>query len=96
MIWGGESSYSLYLLHFFVLHEFGQRLLPQSTPLAVRAIGMICLMAAAIVFARASYVLFEKPALKVVRRALSPRRSKSSLTPASLHTQGTLDEKPAE
>jgi peptidoglycan/LPS O-acetylase OafA/YrhL len=89
MVWGGEASYSLYLLHEWVL-QFSVRLLRHvHHPVAVIgwALGT---GAVAIVFARASYVLYERPAMLFVRnrgRELLKLRAAASTRSMAGHSQ---------
>ncbi len=67
----GEASYSLYLLHWYTMHQW---VAPYAYPLGER--GRIFMfaggMAASIVLARVVYLLFEKPALRWLRRNFKP------------------------
>jgi peptidoglycan/LPS O-acetylase OafA/YrhL len=66
MVFGGEASYSLYLLHYWVLHTETQ---PRVASLGygARVFWLIVAMAAAILLSRAVYVLFERPAMRFFR-----------------------------
>jgi peptidoglycan/LPS O-acetylase OafA/YrhL len=62
----GNASYSLYLLHYFFLHDYGQRLVvgfPQLSRWAIFAAMMLVSFAAACV----SYQLIERPAIRWIR-----------------------------
>jgi len=70
MVLGGEASYSLYLLQYWVMHELGHRL-ADGWPTAIRLLIFLALLPVAFIFALLSYRLFERPAMKIVRRLLS-------------------------
>ena len=61
----GVASYSLYVWHIPVIHAFdgGRGLMPHGFPVVAAAIVPVCLAAAA-----ASYVVVERPALRLRRR----------------------------
>ena len=73
MVWGGEASYSLYLLHYWVLHVVT---LPYIAALGVVARGfwLIVSMAAAVLLSRVTFVFLERPAMRLVRNLSLPRR----------------------
>jgi peptidoglycan/LPS O-acetylase OafA/YrhL len=73
MVRGGEASYSLYLLHYWVMHDLGHRL-ADPRPVGIRAVLFVVLMAAAVAVAQVSYRFFEKPTTRLVRKALSAPR----------------------
>jgi peptidoglycan/LPS O-acetylase OafA/YrhL len=71
MVRGGQASYSLYLLHYWVMHDIGHKLAdPQ--PVAVRAIIFLVLMVVAVAVSQISYRFFERPATRFTRKLLSP------------------------
>jgi peptidoglycan/LPS O-acetylase OafA/YrhL len=70
MVLGGEASYSLYLLQYWVMHGLGHRL-ADGWPTAIRLLIFLGLLPVAVIFALLSYRLFERPAMKIVRRLLS-------------------------
>jgi peptidoglycan/LPS O-acetylase OafA/YrhL len=69
----GEASYSLYLLHWYTMHQW---VAPYAYPLGGG--GRIALffvgMAISVILARVVYLLFEKPALRWLRRNFKPLR----------------------
>lgn len=67
---GGAASYSLYLLHYFVVHTASTRYYYSAPP----AVVMIVSMAIAIIVAQLGYRFFERPAIKWVRRNFRPLR----------------------
>jgi peptidoglycan/LPS O-acetylase OafA/YrhL len=72
MVRGGQASYSLYLLHYWVMHDIGHKLAdPQ--PTAVRAVIFLVLMVVAVAVSQVSYRFFERPATRLTRKLLSPR-----------------------
>lgn len=69
----GNASYSLYLLHYFFLHDYGQRLVvsyPQVSRWAIFLAMMLVSFAAACV----SYQLIERPAIRWIRGHFRPLR----------------------
>ena len=72
MVLGGEASYSLYLLHHWVVHNLGHRY-ADGQPLAVRIVLFVVLMLVAVVIARISYLVYERPMIRIVRRFFSIR-----------------------
>jgi peptidoglycan/LPS O-acetylase OafA/YrhL len=72
MVFGGEASYSLYLLHYWVMHNLGRRL-ADNQPLVIRIVLFLILMLVAVAVARISYVVYERPMIRVVRRFFSIR-----------------------
>jgi peptidoglycan/LPS O-acetylase OafA/YrhL len=72
MVFGGEASYSLYLLHYWVMHNLGRRL-ADNQPLLTRLALFVILMLVAVAVARISYVVYERPMIRVVRRFFSVR-----------------------
>jgi peptidoglycan/LPS O-acetylase OafA/YrhL len=72
MVFGGEASYSLYLLHYWVMHNLGHRL-ADNQPLITRIALFVILMLVAVAVARISYVVYERPMIRIVRRFFSIR-----------------------
>jgi peptidoglycan/LPS O-acetylase OafA/YrhL len=72
MVYGGEASYSLYLLHYWVMHNLGHRF-ADNQPLGIRIILFVVLMLVAVAVARISYLVYERPMIRVVRRFFSVR-----------------------
>jgi peptidoglycan/LPS O-acetylase OafA/YrhL len=72
MVFGGEASYSLYLLHYWVMHNLGHRL-ADNQPLVIRFVLFVVLMLVSVVIARISYLIYERPMIRVVRRFFSIR-----------------------
>jgi peptidoglycan/LPS O-acetylase OafA/YrhL len=72
MVFGGEASYSLYLLHYWVMHDLGHRL-ADNQPLVTRIALFVILMLVAVAIARISYLVYERPMIRVVRRFFSIR-----------------------
>jgi peptidoglycan/LPS O-acetylase OafA/YrhL len=72
MVFGGEASYSLYLLHYWVMHNLGHRL-ADNQPLVTRIVLFVILMVVAVGIARISYMIYERPMIRVVRRFFSIR-----------------------
>jgi peptidoglycan/LPS O-acetylase OafA/YrhL len=72
MVFGGEASYSLYLLHYWVMHNLGHRL-ADNRSLVSRIVLFVVLMLVAVVVARISYLVYERPLIRVVRRFFSVR-----------------------
>jgi len=66
MVLGGEASYSLYLLHYWVLHTVTQPRV-MSFGWYARLFWLIVAMAAAICLSRLVYVFFERPAMRFFR-----------------------------
>jgi peptidoglycan/LPS O-acetylase OafA/YrhL len=73
LVKGGEASYSLYLLHFFTLHQwtapYAFRL---STP--GRVVALLAGMLISLALARVVYLLFEQPSRRWLRRNFKPLR----------------------
>jgi peptidoglycan/LPS O-acetylase OafA/YrhL len=69
----GNASYSLYLLHYLVLHEYGQPLAVRHPDVSRWAI-FLGMMVVAIVVSYISYVLVERPALRWIRANFRPLR----------------------
>jgi peptidoglycan/LPS O-acetylase OafA/YrhL len=72
MVFGGEASYSLYLLHYWVMHNLGHRL-ADNQPLVTRFMLFVILMLVAVAVARISYLIYERPMIRIVRRFFSIR-----------------------
>ncbi len=72
MVFGGEASYSLYLLHYWVMHNLGHRL-ADNRSLVTRIVLFVVLMLVAVIIARISYLVYERPLVRVVRRFFSIR-----------------------
>jgi len=72
MVFGGEASYSLYLLHYWVMHNLGHRF-ADNQPLVTRIALFIILMLVAVAVARISYLFYERPMIRIVRRFFSIR-----------------------
>lgn len=72
MVLGGEASYSLYLLHYWVMHNLGHRL-ADNQPLVTRIVLFVVLMLVAVAVARISYLIYERPMIRIVRRFFSVR-----------------------
>jgi peptidoglycan/LPS O-acetylase OafA/YrhL len=72
MVFGGEASYSLYLLHYWVLHNLGHRY-GDDQPLVIRLVLFVVLMLVAVAVARISYLAYERPMIRLVRRFFSIR-----------------------
>jgi peptidoglycan/LPS O-acetylase OafA/YrhL len=72
MVLGGEASYSLYLLHYWVMHNLGHRL-ADNRSLVTRIALFVVLMLVAVVVARISYLVYERPMIRIVRRFFSIR-----------------------
>jgi len=72
MVYGGEASYSLYLLHYWVMHDLGHRL-ADNRPLVTRIVLFVVLMLVAVAVARVSYLIYERPMIRLVRRIFSIR-----------------------
>jgi peptidoglycan/LPS O-acetylase OafA/YrhL len=72
MVFGGEASYSLYLLHYWVMHNLGHRF-ADNQPLAIRFVLFVILMLVSVAVARISYLIYERPMIRVVRRYFSIR-----------------------
>jgi peptidoglycan/LPS O-acetylase OafA/YrhL len=73
MVRGGQASYSLYLLHYWVMHDIGHRLADRQ-PVEVRVLIFLVLMMVSVAVSQLSYRLFERPATRLTRQLLSPRR----------------------
>jgi peptidoglycan/LPS O-acetylase OafA/YrhL len=69
----GEASYSLYLLHWYVMHQWAA---PYAYPFGRvgRVLMYVAGIAVSIALARVVYLLFEKPALRWLRRNFKPLR----------------------
>jgi len=72
MVLGGEASYSLYLLHYWVMHNLGHSL-ADTQPLVIRFVLFVTLMVVSVAIARLSYLIYERPMIRVVRRFFSIR-----------------------
>ena len=72
MVLGGEASYSLYLLHYWVMHNLGHRF-ADNQPLVTRVVLFVVLMLVSVVVARISYQVYERPMVRIVRRYFSVR-----------------------
>ena len=72
MVMGGEASYSLYLLHYWVMHNLGHRL-ADNRPVLIRSGVFVVLMIASVGIARVSYLIYERPMIRIVRRLFSAR-----------------------
>jgi peptidoglycan/LPS O-acetylase OafA/YrhL len=70
MVLGGEASYSLYLLQYWVMHDLGHRL-ADGWPAFIRFLIFLALLPVAAIVALASYRFFERPATRFVRKLLS-------------------------
>jgi peptidoglycan/LPS O-acetylase OafA/YrhL len=69
----GNASYSLYLLHYFVLHDYGQLLVVRHPDVSRWAI-YIGMMIVALAVSYVSYMVIERPALRWVRANFRPLR----------------------
>ncbi len=69
----GNASYSLYLLHYFILHDYGQLLVVRN-PDVSRWTIYFGMMIVALAVSYVSYVLIERPALRWVRANFRPLR----------------------
>jgi peptidoglycan/LPS O-acetylase OafA/YrhL len=72
MVMGGEASYSLYLLHYWVMHDLGHRL-ADNRPVLIRSGVFVVLMLVSVGIARVSYLIYERPMIRIVRRMFSVR-----------------------
>jgi len=72
MVMGGEASYSLYLLHYWVMHDLGHRL-ADNRPVSIRSGVFVVLMLVSVGIARISYLFYERPMIRIVRRLVSVR-----------------------
>jgi peptidoglycan/LPS O-acetylase OafA/YrhL len=72
MVMGGEASYSLYLLHYWVMHNLGHRL-ADNRPVLIRSAVFVVLMVVSVGIARVSYLIYERPMIRMVRRMFSVR-----------------------
>ena len=72
MVMGGEASYSLYLLHYWVMHDLGHRL-ADNRPVLIRAGVFVVLMLVSVGIARVSYLIYERPMIRIVRWLFSAR-----------------------
>ena len=72
MVMGGEASHSLYLLHYWVMHDLGHRL-ADNRPVLIRSGVFVVLMLVSVGIARASYLVYERPMIRIVRRLFSVR-----------------------
>jgi peptidoglycan/LPS O-acetylase OafA/YrhL len=88
MVLGGEASYSLYLLQYWVMHDLG-RWLADGWPIYIRFFIFLALLPVAVIFALVSYRFFERPAIRVVRRLLSGGEPAATDTPVSQRPQTT-------
>lgn len=70
MILGGEASYSLYLLQYWVMHDLGHRL-ADGWPAIVRFLVFLALLPVAAIVSLVSYRFFERPAMRFIRKLLS-------------------------
>jgi peptidoglycan/LPS O-acetylase OafA/YrhL len=82
MVKCGLASYSLYLLHFFILHDFGKDFVV-STPEVPRWAILSSLITAAVAISYVSYLALERPAIRWVRRNFRALRL-DILLPATL------------
>lgn len=69
----GNASYSLYLLHYFILHGYGQWLVGRYPHLS-RWMILLAMMMVAFVVSYISYILIERPAIRWIRRNFRPLR----------------------
>jgi peptidoglycan/LPS O-acetylase OafA/YrhL len=69
----GNASYSLYLLHYFVLHDYGQLLVVRHPDVSRWAI-YIGMMLVALAVSYISYMVVERPAIRWVRANFRPLR----------------------
>jgi peptidoglycan/LPS O-acetylase OafA/YrhL len=69
----GNASYSLYLLHYFVLHDYGQLLVVRHPDVSRWAI-YIAMMIVALIVSYISYMVIERPAIRWVRANFRPLR----------------------
>ena len=76
MVWDGEASYSLYLLHYWVMHNLGHRL-ADFQPTLTRYALFVVLSLFAVVIARISYLAYERPMIRIVRRFFAVRPTRS-------------------
>lgn len=67
MVIGGEASYSLYLLHYWIMHNLGHRL-GDSQDKPTRVALYLILMVLSIVVSRITYLTYERPMIRLVRR----------------------------
>jgi peptidoglycan/LPS O-acetylase OafA/YrhL len=72
MVLGGEASYSLYLLHYWVMHNLGHRL-ADNQPVLTRFALFVILALVSVAIARISYLIYERPMIRIVRRLFSVR-----------------------
>ena len=72
MVIGGEASYSLYLLHYWIMHDLGHRL-GDNQPTVVRIALYLILMVISVVVARITYLTYERPMIRIVRKLFSVR-----------------------
>lgn len=72
MVVGGEASYSLYLLHYFIMHDLGVGAVTDAK-LFSRIIMYFVLMVASVHIARLSYLYFERPSMRWLRAVLDRR-----------------------
>jgi peptidoglycan/LPS O-acetylase OafA/YrhL len=75
MLLGGAASYSLYLLQYWVMHDLGRRL-ADGRPTEMRVAIFLLLLPVAVAVSCLSYHLFERPAMRLVRRLLSGEASR--------------------
>jgi hypothetical protein len=69
----GNASYSLYLLHYFILHDYGQWLVWRYPELPRWTI-FLGMMLVALFVSYISYLLIEKPSLRWIRANFRPLR----------------------
>jgi len=74
MVRGGQASYSLYLLHYWVMHDLGHRL-ADFRSIGVRVVIYLVLMVVSVLVSQISYLGFERPTTRLTRRLLSARRA---------------------
>jgi peptidoglycan/LPS O-acetylase OafA/YrhL len=79
MVIGGEASYSLYLLHYWIMHNLGHWLGDHRSQPRRLALYLI-LMALSVVVSRITYLTYERPMIRIVRRWFAVRtRSEPTL-----------------
>jgi peptidoglycan/LPS O-acetylase OafA/YrhL len=78
MVKGGEASYSLYLLHGWII-GVGVRSFAGTHPNVPRIIVLLAGILISLGVARISYLLVERPSTHLVRRALTQRRRRSEV-----------------
>jgi peptidoglycan/LPS O-acetylase OafA/YrhL len=82
MVAGGEASYSLYLLHYFIMHDLGVGAVTDAKPLS-RIIMYFALMVASVHIARLSYLYFERPSMRWLRAVLDRRPAAQAPVPGA-------------